>query len=174
MNTLVINVDGTPVQQGSKKGFYNPRIGRVQMTDDNKARLQPWRATVTAAARNTIADIPGYERITGPVEVRICFYFLRPKSHYGTGKNANVLKPTAPTFVAVKPDLDKLERSILDALTDAGVWQDDSRVVRMATEKRYSTRAGAQIAVTPITPPTPPATSPTDGSTNQQQLQLIP
>ena len=29
----------------------------------------------------------------GPLEVRLVFYFSRPLSHYGTGRNANVLKP---------------------------------------------------------------------------------
>nr|DAN37658.1 MAG TPA: Endodeoxyribonuclease RusA [Caudoviricetes sp.] len=48
-------------------------------------------------------------------------------------------KPKRPRWdvPAVKPDLDKLTRAVFDALTDAGVWRDDSRVVDMRVTKRY-------------------------------------
>lgn len=31
--------------------------------------------------------------LTGPLEATLFFYFGRPKNHFGTGKNAHVLKP---------------------------------------------------------------------------------
>lgn len=31
--------------------------------------------------------------LTGPLEATLYFYFGRPKNHYGTGKNAHILKP---------------------------------------------------------------------------------
>ena len=37
----------------------------------------------------------------------------------------------------MRPDIDKLARAILDALTDARVWPDDGQVVTMHVEKRY-------------------------------------
>ena len=36
-----------------------------------------------------------------------------------------------------KPDSDKLDRSTRDALTQAGVWEDDNRVVDAHISKRY-------------------------------------
>ena len=53
----------------------------------------------------------------------------RPKSHFGTGKNADKVKQSAPVFPATMPDIDKLMRAILDGLTDAQVWLDDGQVV---------------------------------------------
>ena len=44
---------GTPVQQGSKKGFMQG--GRVQLVEDAGPRHKSWRATVAEAAR-TVAD----------------------------------------------------------------------------------------------------------------------
>jgi Holliday junction resolvase RusA-like endonuclease len=38
----------------------------------------------------------------------------------------------------VRPDLDKLLRSTLDGLTDAGVWRDDSQVVSISAAKVYA------------------------------------
>jgi hypothetical protein len=31
--------------------------------------------------------------LTGPLEATLYFFFSRPKNHYGTGKNSDVLKP---------------------------------------------------------------------------------
>ena len=38
------------------------------------------------------------------------FRFVRPKSHYGTGRNAKKLKPSAPPHHTQKPDATKLLR----------------------------------------------------------------
>jgi Holliday junction resolvase RusA-like endonuclease len=38
----------------------------------------------------------------------------------------------------VAPDIDKLARSTLDGLADAGVFTDDSRIVTLRLEKRYT------------------------------------
>jgi crossover junction endodeoxyribonuclease RusA len=59
------------------------------------------------------------------------FTMPRPRVHYGTGRNEGVLKPRFLNAVPDRiPDLSKLCRSTEDALTDAGVWADDARVVR--------------------------------------------
>ena len=57
------------------------------------------------------------------------FTFVRPKSHYRTGRNAHLLRDDAPTRPATIPDLSKLARSTEDALKDAGVIRDDSLIV---------------------------------------------
>lgn len=66
--------------------------------------------------------------ITGPVVIKYRFMFARPKSHFGTGRNAEKLKDSAPDYHARIPDLDKLERLMNDALVLAGVIKDDSQV----------------------------------------------
>lgn len=112
---------GHPVPQGSKTGYV--RGGRAVLVDVNK-RLRPWRAAVRAAAEAKIEDA-GWEMQDKPC--RVCLGFTLPR-------------PKRPRWgvPAVKPDLDKLTRAVFDALTDAGVWKDDSRVVSMEVTKRYA------------------------------------
>lgn len=111
---------GTPVPQGSKNAYV--RGGRAVLVDAN-ARLKPWRAAVRAAAEAAIAE-GGWETLDEPCRVHLGFTVPRPKRHrWGVP--------------AVKPDLDKLTRAVFDALTDAGVWKDDSRVVSMEVAKKY-------------------------------------
>ncbi|WP_146341121.1 RusA family crossover junction endodeoxyribonuclease [Nesterenkonia sp. NBAIMH1] len=47
-----------------------------------------------------------------------------------------------------KPDKDKLERATLDALTNAGVVHDDSRIVGGSTWKAYADGRPAGAVVT--------------------------
>jgi len=103
-------VHGLPVPQGSKKV-----IGRnvIEMAD---ARLRSWRQDVASTAKSVMAQ-EGAEAGIEPVDVRLMFFLPRPQGHYGSGRNANRLKPSAPATPAVHPDLDKLVRSVLDALT---------------------------------------------------------
>ena len=89
---------------------------------------------------------------TVAVEVVVTFHLPRPKSHYYTGKRAGVLRTDAPTYVEKRPDLDKLTRSTLDALTSAGMYDDDARVVHLDVWKMYADPApvGAVITVRPL------------------------
>lgn len=80
--------------------------------------------------------------MAGPVAVRLEVVLARPEAHYGTGRNAGRLKPSAPEFPAVTPDVDKVARLVLDALTDAGVWRDDKQVAVLRVEKRYQVDPG--------------------------------
>ncbi len=89
------------------------------------------------------------------MQVSIEFIMPRPKSHFGTGKNAEILKNNAPFFCTSKTtgDVDKLTRSTLDALsvTSGGtVLADDSLVVCLQALKRYAKRfehIGANINI---------------------------
>jgi Holliday junction resolvase RusA-like endonuclease len=130
---VVFTVHGSPAPQGSKKGFYNKHTGRVQMVESSK-KVKPWRQAVVAQALDHVEGGP----FTGALEVRLRFMMARPKGHYGTGRNAGKVKESAPAYPAVMPDLDKLARSTLDGLGDAGVFTDDSRIVTLRLEKRYT------------------------------------
>ena len=145
MTTLHFTVHGMPAAQGSKR-----HVGKGVMVESSK-KVKPWRQDVAAAALRAVEDEHGFEQFTGPVEVDIDFFFARPKSHYGTGRNAGTLKTNAPIFVATRPDIEKLERSTHDALTTAGVWRDDALVVKHTGSKRYGIRPCAVITVTEVT-----------------------
>lgn len=123
---LDVDVAGTPAPQGSKR-----HVGNGIMVESS-AKVQPWREAVKAAS----LSIP-HRAAEGPVTVDIAFRLTRPKGHYGTGRNAGRLRESAPPRPTTKPDLDKLVRSTLDALKDAGVYRDDSQVVTLITAKHY-------------------------------------
>jgi crossover junction endodeoxyribonuclease RusA len=133
--TLVqMHVPGVPVPQGSKKAFKHRHTGRVVMTDDNP-NLAAWRAMVAHVART---DWAGREPLAVPVTASLVFYLPRPAGHYGTGRNAGVLKASAPLHPTVKPDLDKLVRAVFDSLTTAGVWKDDALCWGESAWKNYA------------------------------------
>jgi crossover junction endodeoxyribonuclease RusA len=75
--------------------------------------------------------------LTGPCQIDIQFVLGRPKSHYRTGQYAEEVRVAAPYHPAVKPDLDKLVRSTLDALTDVQAFTDDALIVSLHAVKRY-------------------------------------
>lgn len=135
-------VPGKPVPQGSKRWLPGGRM--IEANSD----LRPWRATVTAYAMQAM-QTEGASMIEtgGAASVHATFYFARPKSHYGTGKNAGKVKPNAPMYVTSTPDSDKLLRSLSDSLTDAGVWHDDSQAVRMTAIKLYAEQPGMVVRV---------------------------
>lgn len=80
--------------------------------------VKTWREDVKAAAEKAIADT-GHVRFEGPVSVRMIFTVQKPKSRPKTRR----------TWPDGMPDLSKLVRATEDALTAAGVWRDDARVV---------------------------------------------
>jgi Holliday junction resolvase RusA-like endonuclease len=154
---ISIRVYGTPAPQGSKRVFPRKRdgiyTGQFAVVEQNKQPVRNWRDDVKAAA---LIYKPDGGPITGPVEVTVNFLLKRPKSHYGTGRNAAVLKPSAPAVPATSPDWDKLARSTMDALTSAGIWADDGQVWNAHVRKLYApagSQAGAVILIAPGEPP---------------------
>jgi Holliday junction resolvase RusA-like endonuclease len=131
-----LSVAGTPVPQGSKKAWYNPRLGAVQMYEDAGVRHKTWRALVTGEARQAMSDAGYVEPFTEPVSVLISFRFARPLNQYGTGRNARVVKDASRLHPDKPPDIDKLTRSILDSLTQV-VWIDDGQVIALTARKQY-------------------------------------
>jgi Holliday junction resolvase RusA-like endonuclease len=130
-------VYGTPVPQGSSTAFVHN--GKAIITSANR-NLKGWRVKIRGAAfvanaRRTAQEAPGGEfPVPGYYMVRLSFWMPRPAFHYG----AKGLKASAPAFPAVKPDLDKLVRAILDGITDAKVWGDDSQVIGIMAVKMYA------------------------------------
>lgn len=119
-------VRGTPAPQGSKHAFRNQHTGRIQQVESSK-KVAPWRSDVRDAAL-AIIDPDVWRPLVGPLVVSMVFSFNRPKGHWRTGRNAGLLKDSAPGFPHGRPDLSKLARSTEDALTDV-VWVDDAQIV---------------------------------------------
>ena len=123
MRSIAFQVFGDPVPQGSKRAFVVKN--RAVVVDDNKATLRSWRTAVVDAAR---AELNGEAPDLGPVRITLMFFLRQPK------------RPKAPVPIT-KPDADKLARAVLDGMTDAGVFRDDSQVTTLTVRKRYTTEA---------------------------------
>jgi crossover junction endodeoxyribonuclease RusA len=129
LRNVEVDVRGLPRPQGSMKSHVLPS-GRVATRYPDG--VWAWRHQVQYA----VAALEE-EPFTGPVELRLGFELLRPAGHFGTGRNAGLVRKGAPRWPAVMPDLDKLTRAVCDAITDAGLWRDDAQVVVIHTAKRY-------------------------------------
>lgn len=137
--TITGFVEGEPKPMGSHRAFVRGK--RAVMVNDNKG-TRPWQDSVRWAFRQAYSGEPH----VGLVDVVLRFEFPRPKSHYGTGKNAALVKPTAPEAVTVKPDIDKLVRAALDCGTGI-LWRDDSQVASLRVAKYYRTVPGMAFEI---------------------------
>jgi len=138
---ITIEVRGLPAPQGSKR-----HVGHGIMVESSRA-VGPWREAVRAETQRVLAIPGGAAWLAGPVAVEITFRLPRPKGHYGTGKNANKIRSSAPIFPAGRPDLDKLTRAVLDGLTAGGAWADDAQVVNLQAWKMYGQHPGCSIEI---------------------------
>ncbi|MFJ1539342.1 RusA family crossover junction endodeoxyribonuclease [Micromonospora chalcea] len=114
---------GIPGPQGSKtaKG-RNPHTGHAILVESSK-KVKPWRAAVEAAALLALNGLPRDVRAAFPLDCPIAgrFVFTLPKPKSAPKR--------ARTWPMLYPDTSKLLRSTEDALTKAGVWADDARIV---------------------------------------------
>lgn len=124
-------VPGVPVTQGSTRAFV--RGGRAVVTHVKHGPLLEWRNAIAFAAREAAGDV-FYGKDT-PVDVWAIFYLPRPKS-----------APKRVTIPTKRPDLDKLGRGVLDALTGV-VMVDDAQVRGLTLEKAFGERLGVDITI---------------------------
>jgi crossover junction endodeoxyribonuclease RusA len=132
MKELSFRVNGLPAPQGSKR-----HVGNGRMIEASK-KVGPWRAAVFEA----VASLD-FEPFANECSIEIVFYLEKPKT----------VKRILPT---VPPDLDKLIRGLLDALTLAHVWLDDALAVDITAVKIYSSedkQPGAEITIREVVDP---------------------
>ncbi len=128
MTSIDFFAEGIPRTKGSSFSFLNPKTNKIVYQHDNK-HLKSWQLEVKLAAKDA-----GLEPTEGPIELEIIYCLPRPKAHYNT---AGQVKSEAPKYPICRPDVDKMERAILDALTGTA-YNDDSQVVKVEHEKLYT------------------------------------
>ena len=146
---IAFTVFGTPQQRGSKvcagirgggvmivangqaptltrigKAFAL-RGGRPVIKDENTDDSRKWMKAVAQVAKSEMRDA---EPITRPVVLTARFYFERPKCHFGTGRNAGIVKDSAPVHHGQSPDIAKLLRALEDAMS--GIVYVDDRLIQ--------------------------------------------
>lgn len=117
-------VAGTPVPQGSTKAFYIKKIEKVVTTHSNKS-TGAWRQRIASEAQRISQGFYEDDRMVG-YEMDLMFIFEKPKS-----------APKRWVHDTKRPDLDKLVRACLDALTNIA-FPDDSQVITITAGKRYA------------------------------------
>ena len=120
---IEFRADGSPVPQGSMK-VINGRVLHSQ-----GSALAVWRSTIAFNAK-----LAGATPLDGAMEIQMVFIMPRPKT----------VKRTHPT---VAPDLDKLVRAVLDALTNI-CYLDDAQVTDIRACKIYGSSPGVEIRLT--------------------------
>jgi len=133
---IEFTVPGLAAPQGSKRAV-RLRNGRTVLLESS-ARVRPYRAVFALAARQAWTEPPA----TGVVAVELLFRFLRPKSHYTSTGALRLSAPRAPG----RPDLDKLCRAALDAMTGV-VYADDSQVAILSACKEWGDTAETRVKV---------------------------
>jgi len=128
-----LTVEGVPVPQGSFRHVGNGRIISAN------PKLNTWRDTIATQ----IATQTAHRLIEAPIRLQLVFTLPRPKS-VPIGRRAT---PTT------KPDLDKLTRAVMDAISlerYCQVIKDDSLVTDLHAAKRYAdhTPTGVSILIT--------------------------
>lgn len=109
--------------RGKRAGVYDP------------GTADAWKMAVAEAWRSKAKSAGAFH---GGVALTLRFYFRRPKSHFGSGKNARSLKPSAPAWHTAKPDCDNLAKAVMDVLTRLGAWSDDCQVCRLYVHRSWA------------------------------------
>ena len=165
---VVIEVWGMkPVPKGSTtSGVVRKKGGEIVMrtnaqgkqvplvtTRDAAKGGKPWAVAVHKAAQEAYEhiDFDPFERFgkrKTRVQILATFFFTRPNHHYGTGKNAGVLKDSAPAVPVDSDtaDMDKLLRGVMDPLHGIA-YLNDRQVADGLPAVRFGNRAGVIIRV---------------------------
>lgn len=139
METISFFVSGVPKAQPRVKAARRGKFVHIYTPDT----AEEWKSKVRKLSAERIST-----KIKTPVYVDMAFHIERPKFHF---RKNGTLKSTE-YWVSKKPDVDNFAKAVMDAMTDAGVWEDDSLVVMLSVSKRYANerQEGCLIQVGPV------------------------
>ncbi len=128
---ISFSVPGKPV------GKARPRFSKNRTyTPKKTVEYEKWvQSCCTMECKNRI---PGY---TGPIEAQIMAYYPIPKSVSKVKREKMLSGAIKP---GVKPDLDNVAKSILDALNGVAYY-DDNQVTDLKVAKRYSEKPRVDV-----------------------------
>jgi len=137
-DVIDFEVTGLPIPQGSLRAMVNPKTHKAVVPQADQ-RLLTYRADLRTGGQRAM-----HERwlplMAWAVSMDVTFVLPRPALHYlpvNRRRAEPELRADAPVFPMGTPDIDKLCRSVLDALTGI-VFADDAQVVRLHASKVYA------------------------------------
>lgn len=154
---ISIEVAGEPAPKGSYRAMMmrGRPIVVASSSGTNAKLLRHWERAIRSHVVAAIGERSGAMYNDVPLEVSLLFKLARPRSHFGK----KGLLPSAPPHPTTKPDIDKLARSTLDALTGV-LFDDDSRIAVLSVVKQWaianslaeSGHTGVVITIRPVPP----------------------
>jgi Holliday junction resolvase RusA-like endonuclease len=125
MTPLFLFIPGLPKGQPRPKACIRGRHAGVY----DPGTAEEWKGIIRQEVKAKWDGVP----FSGPVNLNLVFNMPRPKGHFGK----NGLKVNAPRYHIGKPDADNLAKAVMDALSNLGVWADDSTVSLLVVDKQY-------------------------------------
>jgi Holliday junction resolvase RusA-like endonuclease len=114
------------------KAIISRTTGRALLVPANEARLKRY----TAILRNVFQQcMEGKQPINAPILIAVSFRLPCPKSR----------RRKKEKWVTTPPDIDKLERALLDAMTGI-IFNDDAQVAMVVKSKIYSDTPSVSVA----------------------------
>ena len=135
---LFFNFDIEPVPQLRPR--VSSRGGYVRVYDPPK--VKQFKSLLRSLAVHQYARPP----LLGPLSVSLTFYRPVQSSISKTERERRLSNESKPV---VKPDTDNYIKSTLDALNGI-LWHDDSQIVKISGEKRYSDNPRITVSVKPV------------------------
>lgn len=137
---LQITVPYNPIATARPRSFV--LHGRIQVYDKQRKQRNEFSRALVYSLKQKYGKVPFFK---GPVELSLIFNVKRPVSHYGTGRNSDKVKPSAPAY-PTRSDVDNYCKFVMDCLNKQ-VFPDDRHVVRLIAEKRFSETGSVEIQV---------------------------
>lgn len=122
------------VPKGNMRAFVPKGWNRAVITDGKGKEVKAYEGQVRNAVRVEMDRRGLASTLHQPFEVHVCFFRARSANDFD--RHGQLTKKARAT-PWTKPDIDKLQRSVLDALTSL-IFADDSCVVRVVAEKRFA------------------------------------
>ena len=123
---IEFTVPGLPQPKGSMKALT------TRVVVSNNPALKPWTLSAQWLAKEAMMN---RDRFWGAVAVDVVAVFERPKT-----------LPKRITAKITKPDVDKLARAVLDAMTGI-VFLDDAQVVTLLIQKTFGSPERTHVRV---------------------------
>jgi crossover junction endodeoxyribonuclease RusA len=127
--TLAFTVFGVAQSKGNHSAYQGRGMKFPIITETNRS-VASWQQLVAEAASHALQQRPVEDQrlLLAGVRVSVAFYLPRPKKFYKRG----VFVPHC-----TKPDLDRVCRAVLDALTQVA-FHDDKQVTELVAGKYYT------------------------------------
>lgn len=137
-------VPGKPQTAGSKRGFVNPKNGKVIITESASGAAKVAKKTYRGDLRDAAVHARRVSWLTDeplriPLAIEAVFVRARPSNHLRRDGSLTPLgMASRPT---TRPDATKLLRAAEDALTGV-LWLDDSQITQQLAWKAFGDDVG--------------------------------